>query len=305
MTRLRLRLRFRSSRRSFSGWGIFVISLALTALFVSLSYANVHTVHIGVTPEIVKQGNTFVVKVFSEKPLKSVSARIFNRTTNLFPFSYKWRGIIGVPVNAGPGKYKLKLFLNYKDGTQDEFLRYVTVKKKYFEKRSFTLKPKKMALLSPEILEEDWVKIEKHLIRERKKPLWKERFIIPTKGIVTMPFGAIQYINGKESNQHNGVDFNNKPWTKIRSANAGQVVLAEELKAHGNTVIIDHGNGVLTMYLHLARINVVKNEIVWKGKVIGYMGSTGVATGTHLHWGMSVHNVRVDPMEWAYRTVAK
>jgi len=279
--------------------------LALGILFVSLSIAQSHTVHIGVAPNIVKQGNTFVVKVFSEKPVKSVEAKIFDRTTNLFPWSYKWRGVIGVSVGTQPGKYKLLLTLHYGDGTHDQFARYVTVTKKYFEKRWFTLKPKKMALLAPEIIEEDWEKIEKELKRERKEPLWKGRFMIPAKGTVTMPFGAIQYINGKRYSQHNGVDFTNKPWSKIRSANYGQVVLAEKLKAHGNTVIIDHGQGILTMYLHLAKIAVQKNEIAWKGKVIGYMGSTGVATGVHLHWGMSVHNVRVNPMEWVYRTVAK
>jgi len=278
------------------------ISIAITTTW---SFASSHTVHIGIEPGAVYQGNTFVVKVFSEKPLKSAQAKIFDRSVPLFPWSYKWRGIIGVPVKTSPGKYKIWLVLNYKDGTQDRFYRFVTVKKRYFEERSYTLKPKKMALLAPEIIEEDWEIIQRELLRERKTPLWRGNFIIPTRGIISMPFGAVQNINGKRHSPHNGVDFANDPWTKVRAANAGQVVLARELKAHGNTVIIDHGNGVLTMYLHLVKIAVKKNDIVWKGRVIGYMGSTGVATGTHLHFGMSIHDVRVNPLEWVYRTVAK
>lgn len=87
------------------------------------------------------------------------------------------------------------------------------------------------------------------------------------------------------------------------AANTGKVVFAEALQSHGNTIIIDHGWGILSIYNHLNAILVSPNQTVKVGERIGLMGSTGISTGPHLHWGMSVQGTRVDPSPWTTSTV--
>ena len=76
------------------------------------------------------------------------------------------------------------------------------------------------------------------------------------------------------------------------------MALVGEFSVHGKTVIIDHGRRIFTIYNHLKTIFVQHNQVVAQGQAIGRMGSTGVATGPHLHWGLSVQGVRVDPQQW-------
>src|SRR5207247_2873809 len=87
----------------------------------------------------------------------------------------------------------------------------------------------------------------------------------------------------------------------VRAANSGIVRLAEPLPLSGDTVIVDHGMGILTFYMHMSAIDVTPGEIVQRGAVVGRVGSTGLATGPHLHWGVRVNGVYVDPLLWTRR----
>jgi murein DD-endopeptidase MepM/ murein hydrolase activator NlpD len=86
--------------------------------------------------------------------------------------------------------------------------------------------------------------------------------------------------------------------TKVKAPNAGKVVFGEKLKAFGGTMVLDHGQGVHTLYFHLSKLLAEVGAKVEKGTVIALSGNTGVSSGAHLHWGMSVHNLRVDPIQW-------
>lgn len=280
------------------------IFLCIFLIIVTSSIAHAKF-NVTINPSIPKVGGTFVAQVESDNPIQTVSGSFGGKTITFYPWGVKFRGIIPVPLGIKPGKHILHVEAHRNDGEKTEINKYVTIKKTIFAKRWFKLKPIKMRLLAPYIIEEDWKKIEAVITRERYAQLWRGRFMKPANGRVTMPFGAIQYINGIKHGQHRGIDIAGKLWTKIRASNYGQVVMAEKLKAHGNTVIIDHGQGIFSMYLHLIKIAVRPKEIVWKGKVIGYMGSTGVASGTHVHWGLSIHNERIDPMQWVEDVVAQ
>lgn len=125
--------------------------------------------------------------------------------------------------------------------------------------------------------------------------LWSGTFVVPIAGGTGSNFGKRRVFNGESRNPHNGADLKAATGTPIRSTNRGRVVLAKELFYTGNTVIVDHGLGIYTLYAHLSRIDVKKDAIVERGQLVGLAGATGRVTGPHLHWGARVQGARVDP----------
>ncbi len=116
------------------------------------------------------------------------------------------------------------------------------------------------------------------------------------KLIITTPFGAKRIINGKKRSYHWGTDFKGKKGDPIFSVLSGRVVLARNLFYTGNTVVINHGLGLYTLYAHMSKINVKEGEYVKAGQLIGKVGSTGRSTAPHLHFGVYINDVKVDPM---------
>jgi murein DD-endopeptidase MepM/ murein hydrolase activator NlpD len=279
-----------------------VICIFAIILLAGISYAGTVITIIPATPKV---GGTFVAIIEGAKPLQNVTGSFEGINMPFYPLGAKFRAIVPVPLNVKPGKRILHIEAQEKGGGNIVIDRYVAVKRTIFQKLSFWLPADKLELLTRETIDEGWAKIEEIITKGRNAQLWRGKFIRPVYGRITMQYGAVQVINGERRGQHRGVDTSGKPWTKIWACNSGQVVFAQTLKAYGNVVVIDHGQGVFSLYLHLIKIAVKTDEMVWAGKVIGYMGSTGVASGTHLHWGLSVNNVRVDPMEWVGRAVAE
>jgi murein DD-endopeptidase MepM/ murein hydrolase activator NlpD len=118
---------------------------------------------------------------------------------------------------------------------------------------------------------------------------------VPIEGGSGSNFGHRRVFNGEPRAPHTGADLRATTGTPIRSTNRGRVVLAKDLFFTGNTVIVDHGLGIYTLYAHLSRIDVKTDAIVERGQVVGLAGATGRVTGPHLHWGARVQNARVDP----------
>jgi murein DD-endopeptidase MepM/ murein hydrolase activator NlpD len=135
---------------------------------------------------------------------------------------------------------------------------------------------------------------------------WNGAFIRPSQGTVSTVFGVRRYYNGEFANDyyHRGVDYAAGTGSPVFAPAAGYVRLvgtvAQGFQLHGNTVGIDHGQGVVSIFIHLSRINVKEGDFVQPGQVIGAVGSTGVATGPHLHWGLYVNNEAIDPVPWRY-----
>jgi murein DD-endopeptidase MepM/ murein hydrolase activator NlpD len=128
--------------------------------------------------------------------------------------------------------------------------------------------------------------------------LWNGTFIVPTIGEITLGYGDKLYINGNYSGTHFGIDYANKTKPAINAANSGKVTLAEYTPAFGNTVVIDHGLNVFTMYIHMSELAVTANQFVDKGEKVGVMGSTGISSGDHLHYTQFIGDVIVDPEQW-------
>lgn len=249
-------------------------------------------------PKIAWQGKTMAVYVDSDKKLSEVEGMFLDKKIKFFPAGKKFRGMVGIPLDQKPGKYRLWLKTKAKDGSTFELDKIVKVWATKFGKAWLRFPPAKKKLMVRKLIDEEWAEIEKTLTIEASEERWEGRFIKPVEGKITMAFGTHQYINGKKRGQHRGVDLRAKMGTPVKAPNSGIVVFAKILKAFGGTMVIDHGQGIHTLYFHLSKISAKVGERVSKGEIIGYTGSSGIATGPHLHWGMSVHNVRVDPMQW-------
>jgi murein DD-endopeptidase MepM/ murein hydrolase activator NlpD len=154
-----------------------------------------------------------------------------------------------------------------------------------------------------EPLPEDLKKIqeEQRLIREARAPQrdaadFESGFIWPAEGVITGVYGSQRVLNGQPRAPHLGVDIAAGRGTPIRAAAAGMVALAhKDLFLNGNVVILDHGLGLTSVYIHLDEIKVKKGQRVGQGEQIGTMGRTGRATGVNLHWGVNLGDIGLDP----------
>jgi murein DD-endopeptidase MepM/ murein hydrolase activator NlpD len=138
-------------------------------------------------------------------------------------------------------------------------------------------------------------KIYSHVTKEK---YWKGPFVLPIRSKVTSVYGTKRVFNGEMRSYHTGLDLKAPMKTPIHAAAAGVVVLAKKLFFTGNTVMIDHGYGVVTLYAHMSKLKVKKGQHVEEGQLLGLSGMTGRANGPHLHWGVIINKVKVNPAEF-------
>jgi murein DD-endopeptidase MepM/ murein hydrolase activator NlpD len=131
--------------------------------------------------------------------------------------------------------------------------------------------------------------------RSADRRYWWGEFTAPSEGAAGSPFGLRRVFNGEPRSPHAGIDFRAPQGTVVRAANRGRVVLAEELFFTGNTVVLDHGLGLFTLYVHLSELEARRGALVDKGEEIGKVGMTGRATGPHLHFAARIGEARIDP----------
>jgi murein DD-endopeptidase MepM/ murein hydrolase activator NlpD len=179
----------------------------------------------------------------------------------------------------------------------------VTVTYGQFPSEIIDIPTEREYLLDPEIVRQERERLEAIYAQRSSSKLWDDVFGYPVDALViTSMYGAIrQYDTGP--GRHAGVDLDGETDDPAYAAAGGRVALSEGLQVRGNTVIIDHGLGVYSIYCHLSSLAVQEGEAVSKGQVVGHLGSTGLSTGTHLHWELRVGGVAVDPFEWTRRRI--
>ncbi|MDX2216639.1 MAG: M23 family metallopeptidase [Oculatellaceae cyanobacterium bins.114] len=144
----------------------------------------------------------------------------------------------------------------------------------------------------------------KQLVTPEK--FWNGAFARPAGGDITTVYGVRRYYNGvfADNYYHRGVDYAGGTGAPVVAPAPGRVVLigreAEGFRLHGNTIGLDHGQGVASIFIHLSRIDVREGDFVQTGQRIGAIGATGSATGPNLHWGLYVHGQSIDPVPWRY-----
>lgn len=129
--------------------------------------------------------------------------------------------------------------------------------------------------------------------------LWQKQLSLPVPECMNSPFGNLRYHNGKfTGNFHKGIDQRSPQGRLVKAPTDGVVKIAKTYRLHGGTVGLDHGQGLSSIYIHLSKISVKSGQRVKAGDILGQVGATGFATGPHLHWGLFVHGVPVNPTQW-------
>ena len=135
------------------------------------------------------------------------------------------------------------------------------------------------------------------LATRTRERFWDEPFLVPVQGRVSTKFGTGRVLNGKPRSPHSGVDIAARKGVPVKVSNGGKVLLAYDFYLSGKTVVVDHGWGICTIYAHMDRIAVKEGQQVERGQSIGTVGTSGRATGPHLHFGAFIRGVKVDPMK--------
>lgn len=131
---------------------------------------------------------------------------------------------------------------------------------------------------------------------ESPKRLWQGAWSLPAHGRTSTPWGVRRIRNGASVGRHKGLDIAAPEGTPVSAPAAGRVVLAVHFKKYGNAVVLDHGQGITSMYLHMSALAVKKGQLLASGAPVGKVGMTGVATGPHLHWSVYVHGDSLQPL---------
>lgn len=242
-----------------------------------------------------------------------------NWQKTIVPFYKKnnsWNAVLPVARHMKPGIYQFLIYINDDinvavinntnindksiDGNlnDEKKLTYKIKISSYKFKSQFLSLPKSQVdkYEDPEV-EKEYEILDKTLATISKNLIPDFPFKWPVSAEVTTDYGISRFINGEGSGWHKGIDLGAARFTSVKAPQKGKIILARNgFKIHGNTVILDHGHGLLSLYLHLEKILVKEGIQVKKGAVIGTVGSSGIATGPHLHWGTYIYGVPVDPM---------
>ena len=252
-------------------------------------------------PSRIGVGQPFLVRLTSDKPLDSVS--IHWQGKEVVPSISVWNNrhvalaMLGSDVlNAKPGKEDLSVIASI-DGKENTFRRTVVITPVNYPKQELTL-PEKMVTPPTEVY--DRIKADRVAVAKAKNTvtptrLWRLPFERPVEGKITSLYGLRRILNGKPKNPHRGLDFRSPMGNPVKSCADGVVILVGDHYYAGNSVYVDHGNGVVSMYFHLSKPIVKEGDKVQRGQAVGLSGMSGRATGPHLHWSVSVLGRLVDP----------
>jgi murein DD-endopeptidase MepM/ murein hydrolase activator NlpD len=255
-----------------------------------------------VQPVRLLNGAPVLFQVKAPARLASLSGAWLNHH---FDFSYNassktWFALAGVGIEIAPGRYTLELSgVRATTKTPTIFSRTFAVARAEYPKIKVELTvEKKFTEPTPEQLQqiEESKKVKQdYLGRVTPEREWNGSFTAPADAPISDVFGSQRIFNGTASRPHEGLDFRVPAGTPVKAMNDGTVLLARFLYYEGNFVVLDHGQGLLTLYLHLSELKVKEGDVVKRGDIMGLSGGTGRATGPHLHVAVRWQGTYLDP----------
>jgi murein DD-endopeptidase MepM/ murein hydrolase activator NlpD len=246
----------------------------------------------------IQPGEVIVVSVRSTEPLDSLHASAFGARFDGFALEPQlWQVLIGVDLEAPAGAHPVA-FEGVSAGHIVKTSSALVVKARTFRTRvlqvddSFVNPP--AAVLKR--IRTEAAELARLWTTSAPNRLWQGGFRPPVPGVANGAFGTRSIFNGQPRQPHSGADFLSPAGTTIVAPAGGRVVLSRALYFTGNTVVIDHGLGLLSLLAHLSTISVRDGDVVAAGATVGRVGATGRVTGPHLHWAIRLGGARVDPL---------
>jgi murein DD-endopeptidase MepM/ murein hydrolase activator NlpD len=277
----------------------------LWSFFITISPASAANWTVRTQPTRLINGGPVLFQVTPPKRLTSLNGTWIGHELS-FSFDTKsktWFAIGGISLETTPGTYPLEL-------AGETTARKLPIQKVSFSRKFLVAKGKypkievklsvesKFTEPSPEqqkqIQEGQEIKKD-YLSRVTPEREWSGKFAEPAVAAISDVFGSQRIFNGKTSSPHLGLDFRLPSGTPVEAMNEGTVLLARPLYFEGNFVVLDHGQGLLTLYLHLSEFKVKEGDHIKRGQVIGLSGGTGRATGPHLHVAVRWQGIYLDP----------
>ena len=264
-------------------FGLKVPGLALSAQFAPIK------------PRL---GETIVVTLLTSPGKKTTpTIKLGDKSYPAFPISTgKFRAMIPTTPLEKPGERVVNITDN-----PDQTTLKVAVASREFKLQYINLPPGKSGNDATE-MELKRVAAFKTTVTPNK--LWDGQFIAPNKGRTSSPYGVRRKYNGKlaEDYYHRGLDYAGGYGSAVVAPAGGEVVLVgyekDGFKVHGNVVGVNHGQGLVSIFMHMSKITVEEGDTISPGDQIGAIGTTGASTGPHLHWGLYANGVSVDPVQW-------
>jgi murein DD-endopeptidase MepM/ murein hydrolase activator NlpD len=254
-------------------------------------------------PTRLVNGTPVLFRVTTPKPVRSLTGKwLDHEVTFTFDASRKsWFALAGVGQEKKPGFYSLELHGKNSVGPSAEnsisFEKKLRVESQRYP-RVLLKVPARYTAPSPEdqreIARDKETKTEAFKTASPERE-WEGSFTPPVNAEISGVFGVERVFNGSVQSTHQGLDFRVPSGTSVAATNSGRVILAQPLFFEGNCIVIDHGQGLLTLYLHLSKFLVKEGDRVKKGQEIGLSGGTGRATGPHLHLAARWQGVYLNP----------
>jgi murein DD-endopeptidase MepM/ murein hydrolase activator NlpD len=252
------------------------------------------------TPAALTNGAPCLITVALHEEASAVTGRWQSHPVAFFsgPDHRTWFALAGVDVEVAPGNYPLAIDATLKDGAHRSLKQDVDVQEAAYEKVPLSV-PDKFVEPNAAALRKiaaDKVVKDRAFANSASKPQWTGNFLPPLHlAPQSDSFGNQRIFNGKLASVHRGLDYRAKPNTPVAAINSGRVILAQPLYYEGGCVVIDHGLGLMSVYMHLSKIEVAVGRRVVRGQIIALSGATGRATGPHLHLGVRWQGSYLDP----------
>jgi murein DD-endopeptidase MepM/ murein hydrolase activator NlpD len=282
--------------------GVLLNALPISAFEVSAATSKTKSADswpVSWQPKRLVNGSPVVFRVASPEKLKSLSGKWLAHEVFFSSDSQGkiWYGIAGASLETRPGSYPLELKGETIAGKETLFQERITVGKGKYHSIAASV-PKQYTEPNTEQLQkidQDKVLKEHAFARVTSEREWSGGFRAPVKAEISDVFGTARTFNGRVQSMHQGLDYAVPGGTPVSAVNSGTVLLAQSLFFEGNCVVLDHGQGLLTLYMHLSKIEVKEGDRVTSGQRIGLSGGTGRATGPHLHLAVRWQGVYLNP----------
>ncbi len=281
----------------FPSWAL--IAAVLMSLAESTSAATPGRWNLTHQPVRVVNGAPVLLRVTPPQPVRTLSGKWLGHE---IPFSFDegrktWFALAGASLETKPGAYPIELSAETAAGKLLTYQQRITLQRQRYP-RAILKVPGRYTAPSPEELHQ--IEQDKKIKAQAFQTLsadraWKGSFTRPVEAGISGVFGVQRVFNGTVQSTHQGLDFRVPPGTPVAAVNRGRIILARPLFFEGNCVVIDHGQGLLTLYLHLSKFLVQEGDTVEKGQPIALSGGTGRATGPHLHLAVRWQGVYLNP----------